>query len=278
MKAWHVSAGYQGTTSRSPARDGIRFASAFIAILVILLCAVSGVAQGKTDLTISAAISLQDALNEISRAYQQSHPGTAIHSNFGASGTLQRQIEQGAPVDLFVSASPKEMDSLESQSLILAGTRKDLVRNTVVLIVPNEKSSLVAGFQDLTKPQVKYIAIGEPQTVPAGTYARQVLLHFGTYDRLGPKLVFGSNVRQVLDYVQTGNADAGIVYATDARITNRVRVVATAPEDSHSPVIYPVAVIKGARNPSAAQAFERFLLGDQAGAILKNYGFTPVVK
>lgn len=200
-----------------------------------------------------------------------------IHLNLGASGTLQRQIEQGAPVDIFISASPKEMDSLESKGLILAGTRKDLARNTVVLIVPAGNSP-VTSFQKLTDSAVKHIAIGEPKTVPAGAYAQQVLMHLGIWDQLLPKMVFGSNVRQVLQYVETNNVDAGIVYATDARITNQVKVVAMAPEDSHSPVIYPVAVIKGSDDPSGATDFIQFLLGSQAQAILERYGFSPAGK
>jgi molybdate transport system substrate-binding protein len=226
------------------------------------------------EITVSAAISLKDALDEISHLYTSEHHGAEVHFNLGGSGTLQRQIEQGAPVDIFISASPKEMDSLQSQGLLLSNTRKDLVKNSVVLIVP-AGSTAVYGFRDLTKAAVKTVAVGEPQTVPAGKYAQEVLTHLGMYDQLKPKLVLAKDVRQVLTYVETGNADAGIVYATDAKISKNVNVVATAPEDSHSPVVYPAAVIKNSKNPAGAKAFLEFLAGEKARAVFQKYGFIP---
>lgn len=229
----------------------------------------------KDEIIVSAAVSLKDALDEISRLYQRSNPDVTVRLNLGGSGTLLRQIEQGAPVDVFISASPEEMNALASKGLLLAGTRHDLVMNRVVLIVPLGKS-LVGGFQDLEKPEVKHIAIGEPQTVPAGKYAQQVLTHFGIYDRLRPKFVFGKDVRQVLTYVETGNVDAGIVYATDALTSHQARTVATAPDSSHSPVVYPVAIMLGSKNSAAARGFERFLFDPSARAIFQKYGFAPV--
>jgi molybdate transport system substrate-binding protein len=226
------------------------------------------------EVTVSAAISLKDALDEISHLYSTEHPSAEVHFNLGGSGTLQRQIEQGAPVDIFISASPKEMDSLQSQGLLLPDTRKDLARNSVVLIIPAGSTS-ISGFQDLTKAAVKTVAVGEPQTVPAGKYAREVLTHFGIYDKLKPKLVLAKDVRQVLTYVETGNADAGIVYATDAKISMKVTVAATAPEDSHSPVVYPAAVIKNSKNAAAAKAFLDFLASEKARTVFQKYGFIP---
>ena len=226
------------------------------------------------EITVSAAISLKDALDEIAHLYSTEHPNAEVHFNLGGSGTLQRQIEQGAPVDIFISASPKEMDSLQSQALLLPDTRKDLAQNSVVLIVPAGSSS-ISGFQDLTKAAVKTVAVGEPPTVPAGKYAQEVLTHFGIFDQLKPKLVLAKDVRQVLTYVETGNADAGIVYATDAKISKKVTVVATAPEDSHSPVVYPAALIKSSKNPGGAKMFLEFLGGEKAGAVFQKYGFIP---
>ncbi len=231
--------------------------------------------QGKSDITVSAAVSLKDALDAATQLYNSKNPGAAVHFNLGGSGTLQRQIEQGAPADLFISASPAEMDKLDSESLLLAGTRQNLVANRVVLIIPNAATA-VTRFEDLAKPEVKLIAIGEPRTVPAGMYAEQILTHLGLYDRLKPKLVFGKDVRDVLTYVATGNADAGIVYATDARISPKVKVVAEAPPGSHSPVIYPIAVVRASRNAAAANDFETFLLSAPARAVFAKYGFgTP---
>lgn len=224
------------------------------------------------EIIVSAAVSLKDTLDEISSLYQRANPGVIVRLNLGASGTLQQQIQQGAPVDAFISASPQEMNGLASKGLLLAGTRRDLVRNRVVLIVPSGKSP-VGSFQDLNRPEVRRIAIGEPQTVPAGMYAQQVLTHVGIYDRLRPKFVFAKDVRQVLTYVAGGNVDAGIVYATDANASRKVKVVATAPEDWHSPVIYPVAVLKAAPHTTGARNFEAFLFGPQARAIFTKYGF-----
>ncbi len=234
-----------------------------------------GISLAPSDkITVSAAISLKDALDEISHLYGGEYPGTELHFNLGGSGTLQRQIEQGAPVDIFISASPKEINSLQSQGLLLTDTRRNLVRNSVALIVP-AGSTGVSSFQDLTKTSVKTIAVGEPQTVPAGKYAQEVLTHFGIYDELKPKLVLAKDVRQVLTYVETGNADAGIVYATDAKISKRVTVVATAPKDSHSPVVYPGAVIKNSKNSTGAKMFLEFLGGEKARAVFQKYGFIP---
>ena len=253
------------------------------AILAALLVASGGFARlrytqaPQQELTVSAAISLKDVLDKVAQLYRVERPDTVIHFNLGASGTLLRQIEQGAPVDVFISASEDQMDSLASKGLLLAGTRRDLVKNAVVLIVPKGKTG-ISSVQDLTRPEVKVIAIGEPQTVPAGKYAREVLTHFHLYERLKPKFVLGKDVRQVLTYVITGNADAGIVYATDAMTTQEVTVVATAPEDSHSPVIYPVAILKGSKEADEAKRFLDFLGGTKVQEVFAKYGFEPAGK
>ncbi len=233
-----------------------------------------GLPAPKQEITVSAAVSLKDALDEIARLYRTGKPDVAVHFNLGGSGTLQRQIEQGAPVDVFISASPAEMDNLEAKGLLSAGTRTNLVANQVVLIVPVSTTN-VTSFQDLALPHVKLIAIGEPQTVPAGKYAQQVLTHLGLYDRLKPRFVLAKDVRQVLTYVATGNADAGIVYATDARVSSKVKIVATAPAGSHSPVIYPMAIVKDSRDTSNAKKFETFLQKPAAQSVFQKYGFLP---
>jgi molybdate transport system substrate-binding protein len=200
-----------------------------------------------------------------------------LRFNLGASGTLQQQIEQGAPVDVFLSAAEAQMDALASKGLLMDGTRRDLLRNSIVLIAPasSPAGAGVTTFQDLTRANVKLIAIGEPQTVPAGTYAKEVLTHLGLYGSLQPKFVLSRDVRQVLTYVATGNADGGIVYSTDAKTTPQVKVVAVAPEDSHDPVIYPVAILKGSRSTATAKAFSDFLFSAKAQAIFAKYGFAP---
>jgi len=249
----------------------------FWLLLAIALGAGAGRAAAPSpaaELTVSAAISLKDSLDEISQLYRAESPDVTIHTNYGASGTLQRQVEEGAPVDIFISASPNQMDALESKGLVVAGTRRDLVKNSVVLIVPKGKSG-VSSFADLTRAEVKVIAVGEPQTVPAGKYAQEVLTHLGLYGQLKPKFVLGKDVRQVLTYVASGNADAGIVYATDAKISSDVTVVATAPEDSHSPVVYPVAILKSSKNLDAAKSFLAFLTGEKSRAVFIKFGFLP---
>ena len=252
---------------------------AIAAIVTVLLVGCGGVARPHaTPITVSAAVSLKDVLDEIAQIYRAQTPDTVIHFNLGASGTLQRQIEEGAPVDVFISASEDQMNSLESKGLLLSGTRRDLVRNTaVVLIVPKGKTG-IASFQDLTRPEVKHVAIGEPKTVPAGKYAQEVLTHFHLYEQLKPKFVLASDERQVLTYVSTGNVDAGIVYATDAQTSPEVSVVTTAPEDSHSPVIYPVATLKSSKESAEAKRFLDFLAGEKAQSVFEKYGFKPVRK
>ena len=227
-------------------RRSSRLALGLLLALALLVAAgfASGAPQSKTDLTVSAAISLKDALDEVRQLYTAANLNVSIATNYGASGTLQVQIEQGAPVDVFFSAAPKQMDALDAKGLLLEGTRKDLLRNEVVLIVPKDSSSGISSFQDLTRADVKRLALGEPTTVPAGQYAKEVLTNLGIYDVVNSKAVLAKDVRQVLTYVETGNADAGIVYATDAQSSPKVRVVARASEKSHSPAIYPVAAIK----------------------------------
>ncbi len=243
-----------------------------IAALVVSTGATRRASQ-KSSIVVSAAASLKDALDALTPVFARERPDIAIHYNLGASGTLQQQIQQGAPVDAYISAAPAQMDALDSKGLLLPGSRRNLLRNTLVLIAP-AGSVQISNFNDLLKPSVKIIAIGEPQTVPAGKYAQEVLTHFGLYKPLEPKVVFAKDVRQVLTYVASGNADAGIVYATDAKISRQVKVVAVAPQDSHAPIIYPVAVIKDTKNAEAAKAFVAFLSSRAAQSIFEKYGFS----
>jgi molybdate transport system substrate-binding protein len=227
-----------------------------------------------SEITVSAAISLKDALDEIGKEYEARHPGVEVVANYGGSGTLRNQIEQGAPVDAFFSASEKDMDALNAKGLIQPDTRRDIVANTLVLIVPADRDSGIHDFKDLASAQVKTIAIGEPATVPAGMYAQQAFAALGLTAAVHGKLVLAKDVRQALTYVATGNADAGVVYSTDARITSKVRVVATAPANSHDPIVYPAAVLKGAHDASAARALVEYLGAEDAKVIFQKYGFT----
>lgn len=230
------------------------------------------VAQSNISLLISAAASLKEVLVEIQPLYQQSQPNVNISYNFGSSGTLQQQIEQGAPTDIFISAAKKQVDTLEQKGLLVTGSRNIIAKNRLVLIVPKNAVG-INSFYSLKDAKVKKIAIGEPRSVPAGQYAQQVLEKLKIWTEAKSKLVFANNVRQVLASVESGNADTGLVYATDAKISNRVKVVVTADEKYHSPIIYPLAVVKRSKNVNAAKEFSQFLSSNRSKAVFKKYGF-----
>jgi molybdate transport system substrate-binding protein len=256
-------------------RFAARTRALFCALLMLvalraLACPVCGSAQ--TTLNVSAAASLKDALADVEAAYAKSHAQLEFRNNFGSSGTLAMQIDQGAPVDVFLSAAAKPMDDLGAKGLIVAGTRANLLRNSLVLIAPLD--SQLHDFQGLTGSAVRTIALGDPASVPAGQYGRQTLASLHLLDKVKAKLVLGKDVRQVLTYVETGNADAGLVYATDAQISSKVRVVATAPDSTHEPIVYPVAVVKGGKNEQAARSFVDYLSSAAAKAMFVNRGFT----
>lgn len=234
----------------------------------------SGIVHAETkEITVSAAISLKNAFEEIGRLYEEKG-GSNVLFNFGASGDLARQIEGGAPVDVFASASEKYMDDLDKKSLLIQGARSDFAANSIVLIVPAGSGAVPPSFEGLRAKGIRQIAMGNPASVPAGKYAEEVLSYYKLLPYIKSKLVYGENVRQVLDYVARGEVDAGVVYATDASIrAKEVRIIAYAPKGSHKPVIYPIAVVKGAKNEAAAKAFIAFVLSPEGWRILRKYGF-----
>ena len=226
----------------------------------------------RVTLTLSAATSLKDAIVEAETAYRRDHANIGFSNNFGSSGTLAAQIEQGAPADVFLSAAARPMDDLEQKGLIAAGTRRNLLRNSLVLIAPLDFR--LHDFQSLTDSSVRLVALGDPDSVPAGEYGRQSLSSLHLFDKLNAKLVLAKDVRQVLTYVETGNADAGLVYATDALTSSKVRVIAIATESTHAPIVYPVAAIRGSHNEEAARSFIDYLASPTAQAIFIKHGFT----
>lgn len=234
--------------------------------------------EGAVTLKVSAASSLTDVLEDINNLYEEKHPNVTIEPNFNSSGALQTQIEQGAPCDVFISAGGKQMDNLKNGGLILEDTRKDLLNNKVVLIVPNDSTLGLTSLNGLTGANVSKIAIGDPASVPAGTYAKKALEQLGIYSELNSakKLVLCANVRDVLTYVESGNVDAGIVYSTDALMSDKVKVVAEGPAEVNATIVYPVAVIKASENPDAAQEYVDFLFSDKAGKVFEGYGFVLV--
>ncbi|MBI5591739.1 MAG: molybdate ABC transporter substrate-binding protein [Deltaproteobacteria bacterium] len=245
-----------------------------VGCLMVLTAAGSVNAQASKEITVSAAISLKNAFEEIGTLFESRNKGVKVVFNFGASGDLVKQIEGGAPVDVFASAAQKDMDQIEQKGLIDSFTRFNFVKNTVVLIQSLSSTLEIKGFEDLLKPEVKMISIGNPQTVPAGKYAQEVFTRLKVWDGISHKLVLAENVRQVLDYVTKNEVDAGVVYATDAAVqTGKIKIVATAPSESHKPVVYPVAVLKGSKNEALAKAFVAMLKADEGMNILKKYGF-----
>jgi molybdate transport system substrate-binding protein len=229
------------------------------------------------DLVVSAAASLATPLNEAKPVFEATHPGTHLFYNFAASGILARQIEGGAPVDVFISASPQPMDQLQAHRQVLEGTRIGLLSNELVLVVPKGAQRRVKGFSDLSSAE--RIAVGDPGFVPAGQYAMEVLRHLGLWESLRPKLVYGQDVRQVLEYVARTEVDAGIVFATDAALMpDRVALVARAPAGSHQPVLYPAAVMVQSKSPEQARAFLEFLTRPEARALFEKHGFDWALK
>jgi len=238
--------------------------------LALCLCLSPAVVQA-ADLTVSAAASLTEAFGAIKQAFEKANPGTTVITNFAASGPLLRQIENGAPVDVFASADEKTMDQGVAKHLLAVNTRADFTRNALVLIQPADSKLALKSLADLTLPGVRRIALGNPETVPVGRYAREALQNAKLWDTLAPKLVPGESVRQTLDYVVRGEADAGFVFATDAKISaGKVRVVAEVP--TITSVTYPIAVVASSKNPKA-KAFVDFVLSPAGQSILQGYGF-----
>ena len=227
----------------------------------------------KVELTISAAASLKDAMDVIQNTYQEEHPEVTLKFNFGGSGSLQQQISQGAPVDLFFSAAEDKFDVLVEQGNIAKEDGVDLLGNSLVLVVPKDEQS-IKGFEDLAKEEINKISIGTPETVPAGKYAKESLEKTDLWKDVESKVVYAKDVRQVLSYVETGNVSAGIVYSTDALVSDKVNIVATADPETHTPIIYPVGIIKDSKNYEEAKEFYSYLQSDDALKVFQKYGFT----
>jgi molybdate transport system substrate-binding protein len=240
--------------------------------LMLAGCSTTDRKEAKSEIVVSAAASLRNAMDEIKTVYEEKNTGIKITFNFGSSGSLQTQIEQGAPADLFLSAGKSQMDALEQKNLLTSATRIDLVSNDLVLVVDLDNND-IKSFQDLAKAQK--IGIGTPESVPAGKYAKEALKNMKLWDSLESqsKFVQAKDVTQVLTYVETNNVEAGLVYLSDAHESDKVKVVAAAPTDSHSPIIYPAAVIAASQNQTEAKTFLDYLGGADAQAIFAKYGF-----
>ncbi len=252
--------------------------STFVTIGAFLVCgfASTPVSAGENAVVnVSAAASLTDALKALKKSYEAKFPNTEIVYNFASSGLLQKQIEEGAPVDLFISAGKRQMDALTAQGLIVTSTRADLLGNEMVLIVAREKKNEIKSFQDLNA-KANSFSIGVPEYVPAGKYGKQTLVSLNLWDKLNKRIVYGKDVRQVLAYVDSGNVDAGLVYKSDTVVLKSGVVVAAAPEGLHAPIVYPMAIIKGAKNPAAAEKFMVYLKSPEASKVFNRYMFIPL--
>ena len=238
------------------------------------LCAATVTAAGAETATVSAAISLKESLEQVGRDYR-AKTGDDVRFNFDASGRLAAQVKLGAPVDAFVSAGDREVDDLARGGLVDAASRRVVVDNALVLIVP---AAVAAGepksLADLATTAGK-VAVGDPKSVPAGHYAQQTLAALKLTDAVAPRLVIGQNVRQVLAYVERGEVAAGLVYATDARAAgSAVRVVATAEASTHDPIEYPAVTVTDAPHAAAAKRFLDYLGTPPARAVFVSHGFT----
>jgi molybdate transport system substrate-binding protein len=221
-------------------------------------------------LTIAAAASLKDALPPLAEEFEKTHPNTLLRISSGSSGALQSQIENGAPIDVFVAASAKNMDALERANHIKNGTRREFARGELVLIAPRE--SKIRTLSDLKSPNVKRVALGA-RSVPAGEFARQALGFLKLERAIQPKQILGKDVRAVLTLVRSGEADAGFVYRSDAISAPEVRVVASVPPQAHDPIIYPIAVVANSKSNKFAREFVEFVTTTEAQQSLKKQGF-----
>ncbi|MCF2647168.1 molybdate ABC transporter substrate-binding protein [Niallia circulans] len=249
-----------------------------LALLILASCSNNGenTSSSKKEtfsLTISAAASMQDSLNTIKKKFEEEHPDITLTFNFGSSGALQQQIAQGAPVDLFFSAAQDKLDLLVDDGLIKESDHIDLVKNNLVLITNKQSNVTINRFADLETLDKEKIAIGIPESVPAGNYAKETLQTLHIWEKVQENIITAKDVRQVLSYVETNNVGAGIVYGTDAKTSDSVEVVATAEESSHSPIVYPIGIIKDSKNYEAAKTFYDYLQTPTSLKVFEEDGF-----
>jgi molybdate transport system substrate-binding protein len=255
-----------------------RLSLVFLVIMSLFTGMIGCAEKQPVTLNVSAASSLIDVIKEINSCYKEKNPSITITPNFASSGTLQKQIENGAPCDVFISAGVDQMDALEKQELLLTDTRKNLLNNKIVLIVPSDSTLNLTGFKDLTNDKVKKVAIGDPKSAPIGKYGQQAFDLLGITVQLQPKYVIGADARGILSYVESGNVDAGVVYSTDALTSTKVKIVANAPDEINARIVYPVAVIKASQNYDAAKDYVYLLFTKQAKSIFEKYGFSIAIK
>lgn len=228
-----------------------------------------------TDVVVFAAASMTESLEEVKDIFEAEFPDYSISYNFDSSGTLKTQIEQGAQVDVFLSAAARQMDELEEGGYIDEDSRTNLLENKVVLVVPESNPKDISDFKDLGEDRVEAIALGN-EDVPVGQYSEEILTNLGIFDQIQPKVTYGSNVKEVTTWVGEGVVDCGIIYQTDAKAEG-LEIVASAADDLiETPVVYPIGILDQAPNPQGAKDFLEFLTSDQAIEILEGHGFSYI--
>ena len=253
-----------------------------IIILTLILCMIvpftgcnSNESNTQTTILVAAAASLKNCMDdEIIPLFSEQNPNIKVNTTYDGSGKLQTQIEEGAQVDVFISAAMKQMNTLNERDFILENSIVELLENRIVLIVPKGSNNGIYTFQDILKANT--IAIGDPESVPAGQYAKEVFENINIWEDVLDKASLASNVNEVLNWVAEGSADAGIVYATDAAGNDRVKISLEAPIGSVSKIIYPIGIVKTSENKDEAKVFTDFLQSDEAMKIFETYGFTPM--
>lgn len=227
----------------------------------------------KVDLYVSVAASVQDAILELQKVYESKNKDINLIFNFGPSGGLMQQIEEGVDADLFISAGKKQVDQLEEKELLINDSRINLLKNDLVLIVNEKNKDKIKSLDDLLTLEGTSIAMGEPESVPAGRYTLEALESLGLYEALEPHIVFTKDVRQALDYVDTENTIAGFCYGSDAKISTNSVIAEIVSSDAHSPIIYPAAIIKDTKNLEEIKKFLAFLQTKESKIIFEKYGF-----
>ena len=241
-------------------------------LAVALVTAFSTGTATAAEIIVSAAASLTNAFSDIGKDYEKANPGQKVNFNFGSSGALLQQIARGAPVDVFASADQETMDRAGKRNLIVRTSRHDIVRNTVVVIVPRGAKAAPKSLEGLQDSGITRLAISNPESVPVGKYSKQALEAAGLWDAVEEKSLNTQNVRQSLDYVARGEADAGFVYATDAAIMpDKVEVAFEVP--TNTPILYPIAAVKGGGNENFALKFIAYVRSDAGQKVLARYGF-----
>lgn len=228
------------------------------------------------ELTILAAASLTDVCNEIKVNYEATHENVTLHFSYGGSGALQTQIEEGAPADIFISAATKQMTALDEQGLMDSASIIQILENKVVLVVPANSSADLISFEDVATDKVTMVGLGEPGSVPVGQYSEEIYTTLNLLEQVKAKANYGSDVRTVLTWVETGEVDCGIVYATDAYTSELVKIVAEAPEGSYKQVIYPAGVVNSTKHAEAAAEFMAYLQEEETLALFESYGFSAL--